>query len=195
MSQTKKAPLKLSTSQWIFLEYCKQEIGLEPVPEFKFYPTRNWKADYFFALPGGWPAVALEVEGGVHEGANRGRHMRANGFKGDMEKYNAAASLGIMLIRVTPAQLNTLATVHQVRQALLAQFWLGARRTGKAKDGEWVQCSGCGAFFSFPAGDKKQLPMVADFLQHTTPCTLEHPPTPPSPAWFEFTGGMPASGA
>lgn len=166
----KKAPLKLSTSQFIFLAYCQQELGLEPVPEYKFYPTRNWKADYFFCLPGGWPAVALEVEGGVHEGNNRGRHLRAGGFLGDMEKYNAAASLGIILLRVTPAQLNTLATVNQVRQALLAQFWLAARRCGKAKEGAWVDCPQCGSRYVFKPGDKWELPQAMRYTAHVKEC-------------------------
>lgn len=67
--------------------------GLPYVCEYRFHPVRRWSFDY------AWPAlhVALELEGGVYSG---GRHVRAQGFLRDLEKYNAAVMLGWRLLRL-----------------------------------------------------------------------------------------------
>lgn len=80
-----------SALEQIFLHGC-QAYGLEPKPEYKFHPSRKWKFD--FAFPD--RMVAVEIEGGVWTG---GRHTRGSGFIADMEKYNAAASLGWFVFR------------------------------------------------------------------------------------------------
>ena len=59
--------------------------------------------------------VALEVEGGIWTG---GRHTRAAGFSGDMEKYNAMACRGILLLRTTPDMLLKTETFELLKQAL-----------------------------------------------------------------------------
>ena len=41
------------------------------------------------------------MEGGVHDGATRGRHIRAAGFRADAKKYGRAAILGWIVLRVT----------------------------------------------------------------------------------------------
>lgn len=84
-----------------------------PVQEYRFHPTRKWRIDYYFEANG--RRVGLEVEGGVWTG---GRHTRAKGFLGDMEKYNAAAMLGIQIIRTTPTNLLKLETFTLVKKAL-----------------------------------------------------------------------------
>lgn len=66
--------------------------GQELVSEYKFHPTRRWRFDYFHKS-----GVAIELEGGVYTG---GRHTRGTGFLKDMEKYNEAASRGILVFRV-----------------------------------------------------------------------------------------------
>lgn len=65
-----------------------------PVPkvEFLFHPIRKWRFDYYFPDH----RVAIEIEGGVYK---YGRHNRAIGFLKDMDKYNAAAEMGIRLLR------------------------------------------------------------------------------------------------
>ena len=94
-----------------FCLLLRQHLGEEVVAEHRFHPTRLWRFDY--AIPS--HKIAIEVEGGAWID---GRHNRASGFLKDMEKYNAAAVLGWRLLRVTPQQLLTTATLQMVAAAL-----------------------------------------------------------------------------
>jgi hypothetical protein len=47
--------------------------------------------------------IALEIEGLTHDG---GRHQRVQGYTNDLRKYNEAALLGWVLIRVTQKMLK-----------------------------------------------------------------------------------------
>ena len=78
------------------------------VPEWIFAQPRKWRFDY------AWPEykIALEVEGGIW---TRGRHTRGAGFLKDIEKYNAAAALGWLVLRTTPKGLLTSDTVELLR--------------------------------------------------------------------------------
>lgn len=89
---------------------CKAHGLPTPVHEFKFDPDRKWRVDYLFD---GW--LALEVEGGVWA---EGRHTRGDGFLADVEKYNALAMAGYVLIRCTPADIQSGAAFDLVRRAL-----------------------------------------------------------------------------
>jgi len=62
------------------------------VREYKFCDGRRFRFDYYH--PSG---VSVELEGGVW---TRGRHTRPIGFLNDMEKYNLAASMGILVFRI-----------------------------------------------------------------------------------------------
>lgn len=97
---------------------------VQPVREYRFCPGRKFRADF------AWPRrkVLLEVEGGVH---SRGRHVRALGFMADCKKYNLAAQLGYMVIRVPTPFLadDPLGVVEQVKQVLHARRVPGFRRT------------------------------------------------------------------
>ena len=62
------------------------------VKEYKFAESRRFRFDYYH--PSG---VSVELEGGVW---TRGRHTRPSGFLNDMEKYNLAASMGILVFRI-----------------------------------------------------------------------------------------------
>lgn len=81
-----------------FSAACKA-VGL-PVPEtsYRFHPTRKWEFDY------AWPErqLAVEVEGGLYI---QGRHSRGAGYEKDMEKYNAAVTLGWRILRYSPRRL------------------------------------------------------------------------------------------
>ena len=63
--------------------------------------------------------MALEIEGGVW---TRGRHTRAKGYIGDMEKYNAAALMGWHVLRVTPQQVSSGEAGRLVQRALMMAF-------------------------------------------------------------------------
>jgi hypothetical protein len=82
-----------------------------PVTEFRFDATRRWRFDY------AWPGqrVALEQEGGVWV---QGRHTRGRGYLNDLEKYNAAAAGGWLVLRFTPQQLDSGDALVLLRQAL-----------------------------------------------------------------------------
>jgi very-short-patch-repair endonuclease len=79
--------------------------------EARFHPTRRWRFDFAWV---GY-RVALEVEGGRW---NRGRHLRPSGFQGDCEKYNEAALLGWVVIRVTDEHINSGQALEWVQRAL-----------------------------------------------------------------------------
>lgn len=62
-----------------------------PQREFRFHPHRAFRFDFAWPdLPGG-RRLAVEIEGGIHSG---GRHVRPQGYKRDLEKYNSAVALG-----------------------------------------------------------------------------------------------------
>lgn len=84
-----------------------------PVRELRFHPTRQFRFDF------AWPdeRVALEIEGGVISG--RSRHTSYAGFTEDCVKYNDAACLGWIVLRVTPAQLESGMAAHWLARVLL----------------------------------------------------------------------------
>lgn len=81
------------------LEIHMSELRIKWTPEFKFHPTRKWKADYKVS-----PSVLVEIEGGVF---SQGRHTRGVGYTKDCEKYNEAQSLGYKVYRFTTQQVLT----------------------------------------------------------------------------------------
>jgi very-short-patch-repair endonuclease len=95
----------------LFQKLCRQELGVDVDAEYRFAPPRRWRFDYAIVEQ----RVAVEVEGGVW---TRGRHTRGSGFVKDMEKYNAAAALGWLLIRTTPDNLISPSTLDLIRRAI-----------------------------------------------------------------------------
>lgn len=82
----------------LFLGICKVLKIDEPVTEWYFAkPERGWRFDY------AWPEhrVALEVEGG---GWIAGGHNSGQGFLEDIERYNAAAERGWLVVRCVPGE-------------------------------------------------------------------------------------------
>ena len=98
----------------LFTVICKTDMGIEVVKEFLFHPTRKWRFDY--AVPE--HKIAIEVEGGVY---TRGRHVRPQGFLGDIEKYNAGTLLGWRIFRVTPDDLLRTKTLNMLKEAISVQ--------------------------------------------------------------------------
>jgi hypothetical protein len=85
-----------------------------PETEVKFVRDRDWCFDYAWR---GW-MIALEVEGGVF---TQGRHVRGIGFTRDCEKYNRAAILHWMLLRVTTAMVKDGRAIDTLRDAFAAR--------------------------------------------------------------------------
>ena len=74
--------------------------GVSFEQEFKFHPDRKWRADFHIV----GHMLLVEVEGGIWSG---GRHTRAKGYIGDMEKYNAAVGLGYRVLRFSTEQVKS----------------------------------------------------------------------------------------
>lgn len=83
----------------------------QPVPEYHFYPTRKFSADFAFLDA----CLLVEVDGGQWA-ANGGRHNRDS----DRERSNYAAVSGFRLMRFSTQMLesNPLACVNMVLMAL-----------------------------------------------------------------------------
>lgn len=90
-----------------------ERAGL-PVPDqqFRFCPTRRWRAD--FAYPS--DRLLIEVDGGIYSG---GRHTRGSGFEADCEKTSTAAAMGYRVIRVTRRMIEDGRAAALIQQALL----------------------------------------------------------------------------
>ncbi|HIE1684820.1 DUF559 domain-containing protein [Acinetobacter nosocomialis] len=87
------------------LRACK--ISFEQ--EYKFHPTRKWRAD--ISLTG--TKILVEVEGGIWSG---GRHTRGKGYLGDMEKYNEAAAMGYKVLRFSTEQVKSGLAIQQIEK-------------------------------------------------------------------------------
>lgn len=84
----------------------------EPILEYKLCEDRKWKADFVWLTP---HKILLEVEGGIWA---QGRHVRPEGFTKDCEKYNTAALLGFIVLRVTKLHLTNGKMIEWVKRAL-----------------------------------------------------------------------------
>lgn len=87
------------------LKACK--ISFEQ--EYKFHPTRKWRADFFIT----GTKILVEVEGGIWSG---GRHTRGKGYLGDMEKYNEAAAMGYTVLRFSTEQVKSGLALKKIEQ-------------------------------------------------------------------------------
>ena len=66
--------------------------GLER--EYRFHPDRRWRLDF------AWPARSVGVE--IQGGGRRGRHTRMTGYRNDCLKLSTAASIGWLILPMTP---------------------------------------------------------------------------------------------
>ncbi len=92
-------------------EQCQHLSLPEPVAELRFHPKRKWRFDW------AWPEykLAVEQDGAVH---TQGRHTRGTGFIKDMEKLNAAASMGWLVLRYTPDQVRMGVAINDIAAIL-----------------------------------------------------------------------------
>lgn len=80
-----------------FCNYLGTLLNAKVISEYKFFPSRRWRIDFYITK--GTVKIALEVEGGIWI---KGRHITPEGFLKDMEKYNAISACGITLVRCVP---------------------------------------------------------------------------------------------
>ncbi len=105
MSETPKVG---SPGEEAFALHCRVE-KLKPVREYTFHPKRKWRFDFYFPDR----KLAIEIEGGVG-----GRHQRIGGFIADCHKYNAAALMGISVMRYTTQMVLNGTAINEVLEAL-----------------------------------------------------------------------------
>jgi very-short-patch-repair endonuclease len=82
-----------------FLLYWQSLGGPELKREFRFHPTRKWRADFAHIES----RSLIEIEGGIYI---QGRHNRPQGFAADAEKYLEAALGGWRVLRLTELQIT-----------------------------------------------------------------------------------------
>jgi very-short-patch-repair endonuclease len=85
--------------------------GIPFEAEYRFCPTRRWRADYFIPAKN----LLIEIEGGTW---NQGRHNRAQGYRKDLEKYNTATKMGFRLLRYTTEMVAEGTAIDDVRKVL-----------------------------------------------------------------------------
>ena len=95
----------------MFEKLIESETGYGVTKELKFHDTRKWRFDY--AIPN--LKIAIEIEGGAW---TNGRHTRGSGFIKDMEKYNAAACCGWVMLRFTPGDKTKLSTLETIKDLI-----------------------------------------------------------------------------
>lgn len=77
---------------------------------------RRWRFDFCWPQP--QLKLAVEIEGGIH---TRGRHVRPEGFRKDAAKYNRAAILGWIVLRVTAADIRSGDAIRDLEHAIRAR--------------------------------------------------------------------------
>ena len=82
-------------------------LKIEFEQEFKFHPTRKWRADFHLKDK----KILVEVEGGIW---SNGRHTRGKGYLGDLDKYNAATMMGYQVIRFSTEQVKSGKAIEQI---------------------------------------------------------------------------------
>ena len=90
-------------------------VGLSPVREHVFHPSRKWRFDFAFVDD----MVAVECEGGTY---TQGRHTRGAGVAEDCRKYAEALVLGWRVLRVTGEHVRSGEAVRWVQHLLMAEL-------------------------------------------------------------------------
>lgn len=95
-------------------------MGLRPETQYRFHPERRWRLD--FAFPD--ELVAVELDGGIfaaENGGEIGKHARGAGRCKDMEKRNAAAEVGWLVLTYGPPHVRSGEAALQIERVLLAR--------------------------------------------------------------------------
>lgn len=79
-------------------------LGYEVVPEYKFCPTRKFRADWL--VKKGDKQVLVEYEGIINKSLPATRHTSITGYTTDTTKYNIMAKMGYRCLRYTQLNFN-----------------------------------------------------------------------------------------
>ena len=113
MKRSKPAGAAAVTQDY-FTTLCRTTLGVDMVREYRFHEKRMWRFDY--AIPA--LRIAIEIDGGVW---TNGRHNRASGYLGDLDKFNEAAAHGWLVLKFTPQNQMRTATLSLIRRAMAAR--------------------------------------------------------------------------
>ena len=94
-----------------------EQAGIPFEREYRFHPSRKWRADFWILRPYGvatLPDILIEVEGGSFTGG----HKRGKAYESDCDKQNAAMDLGFRVYRFTPAMVEDGRALTTIRAAL-----------------------------------------------------------------------------
>lgn len=94
-----------------------KDAGVHFIREVQFAKElkRRWRADFLCYVNKTNICCLVEVEGAVF---TNGRHTRGAGYTKDIEKYNTAALLGFLVVRCTPAHVESGQALTWIKQAL-----------------------------------------------------------------------------
>lgn len=95
------------------LELALIDLNVEFDREFRFDPSRLWRADFYIHSA----KLLIEIEGGVWLG-RAGGHTSGKGFIANCEKYNKATEMGFKLLRYPTDQVISLACLPQIRRII-----------------------------------------------------------------------------
>lgn len=88
-------------------------VGIQVEREFVFAPPRKWRSDWRIVDT----KILIEFEGGLFQKRAAG-HSSVSGILRDVQKYNAAAIAGWIVIRITPKFIPTGEALKWVEDAL-----------------------------------------------------------------------------
>jgi hypothetical protein len=121
LSRKGVAALPVRSPAEILLGVQLEQAGIPFEAEYRFHPSRKWRADFRVEDDMTWPFpsryILVEIDGGAFIPGG-GRHSRGAGVEKDAEKQSAAAILGYRVIRATPHQVEDGRCLAWIRQAL-----------------------------------------------------------------------------
>lgn len=95
---------------WNLMHQCT-EYSYILQTEYYFAKPRKWRFDFYIEMK--YLKIGIEYEGII---STKSRHTTLTGYTGDVQKYNKAAILGILVIRYTA--LNYRECVNDIREIL-----------------------------------------------------------------------------
>lgn len=137
MAKPRAVGAKSQLEEMLALELTAK--GIEFQREYRFYPQRRWRYDFFLESEDkykDWPEppfgvnllppeeppkkrILVDVQGGLYAGkASRGKHARPEGYANDAEKMFRAQMLGYTVIYATAEMIRSGRTVEMIKEAL-----------------------------------------------------------------------------